>query len=289
MRLRMLLTGLTVAALTVTALQAQTRPVPREDRDAARVQMPWPGRVSMIGVRLSDVTAEHVKTLKLSKMEGAIVESVNPNSPAAAAGLREKDVIFLFDGERVRSASHLTRLVAETPGGREVMLSVTRDGRQTDLRITPEETRGWFDPRFGGIIDSEEWRERMKEVRRAARELGQHIPEAMEGVREGMAMPSRAHLGVNVQSLTGDLPEYFGVTSGVLVASVTPGSPAAKAGLRAGDVITAVNGKAVASPRDLVGALPSGEGSHEVTLSVVREKQEMSTLVRLFWLGRPLE
>ena len=84
----------------------------------------------MIGVRLSDVTAENMKTLKLSKAEGAVVESVNPNSPAATAGLREKDVIIQFDGERVRSASHLSRLVAETPAGREVMFSVMRDGKQ---------------------------------------------------------------------------------------------------------------------------------------------------------------
>jgi S1-C subfamily serine protease len=217
-----------------------------------------------------------MEALKLTKMEGAVVESVNPDSPASTAGLREKDVIVLFDAERVRSASHLTRLVAETPGGREVMLSVMRDGQRADLRITPETTQGWFDPRLGGIFDSEDWREELEQARRAARELGRHIPEAMEGVREGMAMHGRARLGANVQGLTGELAEYFGVKSGVLVASVTADSPAAKAGLKAGDVITAVNGKAVASPRELVGALPAGDGPHDVTLNVVREKKEMT-------------
>jgi len=276
MSLRFLMTGLMVTALSVPTLQAQTRRAPE---DSGRVQMPERGRVSMIGVRLSDVTAENVKTLKLSKAEGAVVESVNPNTPAATAGLREKDVIVQFDGERVRSASHLSRLVAETPAGREVMFSVMRDGRRTDLRVTPAESdRGWFDPRFGGMIDTDEIRE---QVENAGRAVGRSLPEVMDGVREGMMVPNRARLGVNVQPVSGDLAGYFGVKAGVLVASVTPDSPAAKAGLKAGDVITAVSGKAVATPRELVAALPAGDGPHDVTLTIVREKKETTVKATL--------
>jgi S1-C subfamily serine protease len=270
MRLRFLV-GLTVAALAVPAAQAQTR---RGTQDGPRVEMPSPGRVSMIGVRLSDVTAESAKTLKLPKAEGAVVESVNANSPASAAGLREKDVIVQFDGERVRSAGHLSRLVAETPAGREVTFSVMRDGRRTDLRITPTASeRGWFDPRFGGMIDSDEIRE---QVENATRDMRRSLPEVMDGVREGMGTSNRGRLGVNVQPVSGDLAGYFGVKSGVLVASVAPDSPAARAGLKAGDVITAVNGKAVTTPGELVSSLPSADSSQDVTLSVVREKKEMT-------------
>ena len=276
MRLRFLMVGFTVAALAAPTLQAQTR---RETQDGPRVQMPRAGRISMIGVRLSDVTAETAKTLKLSKAEGAVVESVNPNSPAATAGLREKDVIVQFDGERVRSASHLSRLVAETPGGREVMFSVMRDGKRTDLRITPTASEdGWFDPRFGGVIDSDEIRE---QVENATRDIRRSLPDVMDGVREGMSSSNRARLGVNVQPVSGDLAGYFGVKSGVLVAGVSPDSPAAKAGLKAGDVITAVNGKAVATPRELVSAMPAADSSQEVTLTVVREKKEMSVKATL--------
>ena len=123
----------------------------------------------MIGVRLSDVTADQVKTYKLSKAEGAVVESVNPKSPAATAGLREKDVIVEFDGEHVRSARHLTRLVTETPAGREVALVVMRDGHRTNLHLTTEAgANTWFDPTFGGTIDREQVREYAQE---AAREM----------------------------------------------------------------------------------------------------------------------
>jgi serine protease Do len=276
MRLRFLMVGLTTAALADPALHAQTR---RGPQDGQRVDMPAPGRVSMIGVRLSDVTADSAKTLKLSKAEGALIESVNPNSPASTAGLHEKDVIVQFDGERVRSASHLSRLVAETPAGREVMFSVMRDGKRTDLRITPAASeRGWFDPRFGSAIDSDQIRE---QVENATRDIQRSLPEVMDGMREGMSGPNRGRLGVNVQPVSGDLAGYFGVKSGVLVASVTPDSPAAKAGLKAGDVITEVNGKAIMTPRELVSALPAADSSQDVTLSVVREKKEMTVKVTL--------
>src|SRR5687768_15504656 len=150
--------------------------------------------------------------------------------------MRENDVIILFDGERVRSAGHLARLVHETPAGREVPLSVMRDGRRTDLRIKPEAGGTWFDPRFGDTLDV-----------------------LVQGVRDGVdTSRSRTRLGVNVQSLRDDLPGYFGVESGVLVTSVRPDTPAAKAGLRTGDVITAVNGKPVSSTRDLISLLPDG-------------------------------
>jgi S1-C subfamily serine protease len=62
---------------------------------------------------------------------------------------------------------------------------------------------------------------------------------------------------------------------------VTAESPAAKAGLKAGDVITVVNGKSVGSPGELVQALPAGEGSHEVELTFVRDKQSHSVKATL--------
>jgi S1-C subfamily serine protease len=254
-----LVMGLTAAAVSLPAVQAQTRPNPQVER-----------RVSMIGVRLSDVTVDQVKTYKLSKAEGAVVESVTAKSPAATAGIREQDVILEFDGEHVRSAGHLTRLVTETPAGRDVALVVMRDGRRTNLHLTTEAgaANAWFDPTFVA-----------QEAERAAREMSRNLPEMIDGMRPGMA--GRGRLGVSVQEITPELAEYFGVKSGVLVASVSADSPAAKAGLKAGDVITAVNGKSVSSPREVVQALPAGEGSREVDLTFVRDKQSRSVKATL--------
>jgi serine protease Do len=267
MHMRTLLIAVVVSALAAPALQAQT---PAAPEDRARVEMPRPGRVGTIGLRLTDVTSEHVKTFKLPKQEGAVVESVRPNSPAATAGFHEKDVVVQFDGERVRSASHLTRLVGETPAGREVVAAVMREGRRLDLRVKPEAGTSWFDPRFGGMIDLDagEWREQMERAGRAAREIGRNFPE--------MVAPDRGRLGVTVQDVSGELAAYFGVKAGVLVSSVVPDSAAAKAGLRAGDVITEVNGTAVATPRELVAALPAADAPRDVTLTVFRDRKEMT-------------
>ena len=281
--LKILLTGLIVAAVSMPAVQAQERRTgpqgPQGPRDE-RVQVPRAGRVSMIGVRLSDVSADQVKTYKLSKAEGAVVEAVNSNSPAATAGLREKDVIVDFDGERVRSASHLARLVTETPAGRDVAMGVMRDGRKTTLHIKPEAGNGSvFDPTFSGMFDPEQIRIFGEQAGRAAREMGRNIPEMMEGLRDGMG--NRGRLGVSIQDVTPDLAEYFGVKSGVLVASVTPDSAGAKAGLKAGDVITAVDNQPVTSPSELVRALPTGTGTHDVALKVVRDKKELTVKATL--------
>ena len=86
---------------------------------------------------------------------------------------------------------------------------------------------------------------------------------------------SRARLGVSVQELSPELADYFGAkTGGALVSSVTKGSAAEKAGLKAGDVITSVNGDRVNGGRDLIRELEDATG--DVTLGVVRDKKEIT-------------
>jgi len=268
--IRMIVLTMAVAGITGLVVYAQSRP---SEQQRSQVQMPRLGSGSMIGVRLSDVDADQVKSLKLAKAEGAVVESVNPNSPASTAGLRAQDVIVEYDGEHVRSARQLSRLVEETPPGREVMASVMRDGKRTDVRLKPEAS-SWFDPRLGGIIDRDQMRD-----------WGEEMGRIFDGTRAGMT--GRVRLGASVQELTPELAEYFGVKSGVLVASVEKGSAAEKAGLKAGDVITAVDGHAVTSRATLVGALPTGEGTHDVNLSVMRDKKQLTLKATLEPANRP--
>jgi len=151
-----------------------------------------------------------------------------------------------------------------------------RDGRKTNLHVKTESNTAEMriDPTFGGVFDRERMREYAEEAGRAAREMGRNLPDVMDGMRNGM--PNRPRLGVSVQDVTPELAEYFGVKSGVLVASVTADSPAARAGLKAGDVITAVDGTSVSSPAELVSALPSGDAAREITVTFVRDKQQRS-------------
>jgi serine protease Do len=263
--IRTLFVMLSIAAMAVPAMHAQSR---RPD-PAPQGAVPRLGGMagSVIGIRLADVTPDDVKSLKLSRAEGAMVESVSPNSPASTAGIRAKDVIVEFDGEHVRGARHLTRLVTETPAGREVSLMVMRDGRKTELHVKPEADNR-FGAQFGGMIDPEQMRSLGEEAGRVAREMSRNLPDMI-----GMA--NRGRLGVSVQELSPELAAYFGVKSGVLVAGVEKNSAAEKAGLKAGDVITSVDGHGVATPAELIRALPIGDGSHDVNLDVMREKKEL--------------
>src|SRR5215204_1291378 len=91
-----------------------------------RALMMLTGRGAEIGVRIAD-----------GAIAGVVVEEVQPDSPAEKAGLKEKDVIVEFDGEHVRSARQFSRLVEETPPGRTVKVTITRDGQRRDVQITP--------------------------------------------------------------------------------------------------------------------------------------------------------
>jgi serine protease Do len=229
------------------------------------------GRGAQLGVRVSDVDVKDPL--------GARIDDVDPDSPAEKAGLREGDVVVEFDGERVRSARQFTRLVQETPDGRTVKIAVMRNGQKQTLDATPE-NRVTMD--FGADADRlrEEIERSLREFRveppifryddRGPRRYEYRLPE-----RVMPFMGSRERLGVTVQSLTPQLEEHFGARNGgVLVSSVTPDSAAAKAGLKAGDVITSVNGRSVTGSGDLMRELRDLSG--EVTVGILRDKQEIT-------------
>jgi S1-C subfamily serine protease len=86
-------------------------------------------------------------------------------------------------------------------------------------------------------------------------------------------MPRRGRLGVGIQELTPQLAEYFGTKDGVLVTSVEPDTPAAKAGLKAGDVITSINGRTVNDGGQLIEAVQSADDGADLTVGYVRDKK----------------
>jgi S1-C subfamily serine protease len=141
------------------------------------------------------------------------------------------------------------------------------------------EAGSWFDPRFGGVIDPGQMRGLGQEIGRQARDMTRNLPEIVDGARGGLT--PRGRLGVSVQPLGPELADYFGVKSGVLVVSVQKASAADKAGLKAGDVITEVDGHIVSSASELIDALPKGAGSHDVNLTVTREKKELKVKTTL--------
>ena len=222
------------------------------------------GPGSRIGVTARDLEPAEAERLKVAG--GVVLESVLADSPAEKAGLRPEDVVVEFDGERVRSVRHFTRLVSDTPPERAVKAAALRDGRRTDITITPT-TRAVGDV----AIDTGRLRDRIED-------LTARIPEFEVGIRD---LTPRARLGVSVQELTRELAEYFGAKDGVLVASVEPDSPASRAALKAGDVITAINGRPITSSSDLVRELRTVSGDGGISLGIVRDKKSSTVAAKI--------
>ena len=233
---------------------AQDRQEQRELERSARGLTMLAGRGAEIGVRIAD-----------GKTTGVVIEEVQPDSPAEKAGLKRLDVIVEFDGEHVRSARQFGRLVAETPPGRTVKATVMRDGRSQDVQITPSEGRGarvWMngDPLRG--------------MRGDLGRLGDYLPSFDFNFNFDLpgALSGR-RLGVTVNELTDQLAQYFGAKDGLLVTSVMDGSAASRAGLKAGDVITSIDGRPVRSRHDLLRSLRDAD-KDELTIGIVRDKKE---------------
>lgn len=236
---------------------------------------------SELGISIRDVDQADVNRERLPAVAGAVVDEVRSQSPAEKAGLKAGDVIVEFDGERVRSASQLTRLVWETPAGRTVQVTVIRGGERQQVSVTPEAGTGgaWFSP------DSRSPRAFSHAWPRLYEDLPDHvrIPEFDIDIPrfELQMRVNQGRLGVTVQSLTGQLGDYFGVEHGVLVSSVTNGSPAEKAGVKAGDVITAVGGSPVVDVPELRRRISGYRDGEDVGVTVVRDRKELKLTVKL--------
>ena len=161
---------------------------------------------------IQPLTQELAKSFGITGTQGALVASVSEDSPAARAGLKEGDVIVTFDGKPVEGPRVLPAIVANTPIGRAVPVGIVRDGSRQTVTVT-----------VGNLTDS-------REARAAPAEKG---PESRATEKLGLAL----------QELTPELAKQLGVQGdkGVVVTEVKPDSPAAQAGLAAGDVIREVN------------------------------------------------
>jgi serine protease Do len=269
--------GLILAiAAAVSTVSAQTR-IQVEPRDGNRRDvMVFDGRGSQLGVMVSDVDAT-------AKAGGVQIDEVNGDSPAEKAGIKSGDVIVEYDGERVRSARQFTRLVQETPEGRTVKIGLLRDGKRQTVDATPENGAMTFsfnrEPGAGNL-EPDVFMRRMPEFNfkldDMPRRFEYRLPEGFRVPDPGSRFSfSRGRLGVSVQSITPELAEYFGAKNGgALVSSVSKESAAAKAGVKAGDVITSINGKHVEDSDDLAREL--GDANGETTIVLLRDKREMT-------------
>jgi serine protease Do len=245
-----------VVAAVAFAVAAPAHGQPR-DRDLGRLML-LEGPGSRIGVTARELEPAELERFKVAG--GVMLETVTPDGPAAKAGLRGQDVVIEFDGERVRSLRQFTRLVRETPPSRSVAAAVLRDGKRQELIVTPV---------AGGpvdlSIDSDRLRNQIEDFSARIRPFDYRF--------EFPDPATRARLGVTVQELTPELAAYFGASDGVLVSSLLADSPASRAGIRVGDVITSVDGRSITSGADLAREVRTSSSDGELALGIVRDKK----------------
>ena len=238
------------------------------------VQVLLGGGGSWLGVGVAEVTQEKAKELRLPAERGALLGKIVPDSPAAKAGLKENDVITEINGQRVEGSEQFRRMIREIPAGRAAQLSVWRDGRQQTITVTlgKSETAHHHTmvvPTPGSFAFQ------MPDL--------QELP-ALEGLRNfSFSVSGHARLGIDAEDLEGDFGNYFGAPDGegVLVRNVFGNSPAAKAGLKAGDVITSMDGERIHSAGELREKLALKKDAKTVKLGLLRNRSEMSLTVEL--------
>lgn len=218
---------------------------------------------------------------------GAAVRSVEEGSPAAKAGLKEGDVIVRFDGEAVRSSAHLRRLIGETPAGRLVGIEVTRGGATQKLDVTLGSRRG---ARFGSGLPELEFTPEPPDAPEPPEApepplhgefLWKSGDDVLTHLLPGWGGPPR--LGVEYIEMGEQLAAAYELRAknGVLVVSVDEAGPAAKAGMKAGDVILKFDGKAVEDGGDLRDAVAAAGGGKPVTVAVQRKGAGLDLQVTL--------
>jgi len=229
------------------------------------------GSSGYLGIGTQDIDADRAKALKLPEVRGAEVKNVIEDGPAAKAGFQVGDVILEFNGQKVEGIEQLTRMVGETPPGRQAKVQVWRNGASMTLTPTLEAGRAMI--LGGGGFN-------MPEVRIPEITIPPMPP--MEIPRFSMSYQS-AMLGITGESLGQEeqFAEFFGVKDGVLVKSVGKDSAAEKAGIKVGDVIVKIDDSKVSSTREITGVLRTMRSKKTVTVTVVRNKKEMPITVTI--------
>jgi serine protease Do len=220
---------------------------------------------SYVGIGFVDIDADRAAALKLGDARGVEVTKVEDGSPASVAGIKAGDVLLTYNGENILGAQQLVRLVQETPQGRKIRIQYWRDGKTQSTIVTLAGARVREFENFPSV------------------RVSQGFPDlhsiGMFDVPSTLLVWRSAVLGIECEPVDSQLAQYFGVKQGVLVRSVRKGSAAEKAGLKAGDVLTALGGESVASPRDVTSFLRMHDSGKAIPVALMREHKELTLTI----------
>ncbi len=238
-----------------------------------------------LGVDIRDITDDRARALKLKEVRGAEICMIDHDGPAIKAGLREGDVILTMNGQSIEGENQLRRMLQETPAGRIVNFVYSRDGQEQTISVQ--------------LANREEVERRACGQHFAVPQPGEvmSIPDPMEDMDSdpAPAAPPRSYTGFGftgpptlsgsytgavLDALGPQLAQFFGAPSGtgLLIKSVDADSPAARAGLRAGDVVVKLNGQAASTRADWLHAVQKSNGK-PIAITVLRDKREQTLMM----------
>ncbi|MGE3934718.1 MAG: DegQ family serine endoprotease [Rhodospirillaceae bacterium] len=221
---------------------AMAQPIVRQLRETGEVKRGW------LGVQIQAVTPDVAEALDLEPPRGAIVAQVTEGSPAAKAGIEVGDVILSFAGSEVEKLRDLPAAVAQAPIGKPAEVAVWRDGER--ITVNPE--------------------------------IARLQPNETEHAAAGRPQADKATLGLALAPLTPENRRQYGVGEdqrGALVTDVSPDGPAARSGMRRGDVIVRVGRDTVASPQDVADALRKARDNGRDRVLILRQRDDTQQFV----------
>jgi serine protease Do len=195
-----------------------------------------------LGVAIQNITPSIARSLGLNpeQTNGALVASVTPDSPAARAGIKQGDVIVAAAGHQIKSLHDLPLLVAATPPGRKLDLTVLRNGRQQSLVAT----------------------------------VGKMPSSPQMAAAEGQTEEEATSLGLQLSSIDPQLRSRFHIpkdVEGVVVTNVAGDSPAGALGIQPGDVIESIAQQPATTPQQAAAALKEAAAKGNILLLLSRK------------------
>lgn len=215
-----------------------------------------------LGVGVAEINPDRAKVLKTPADALVEITRVEPGTPADGAGIKTGDVVLQFNGQPVESVEQFVHKVRDATPGHRIKIVVIRNGMTQTLTV---------------VLGTRKAREPRAEL------FPVPGPQSMPGFDNPvLMMPGMGEngqglaLGVEVEALSPQLAEYFGVQNGVLVRSVKKDTPASLAGFRAGDVVVKVDGTRIEHPGDLLAAVHAPRSSKTLTVRIFRDHREMT-------------
>lgn len=265
------------------ALHAQGGAVMTGARPLLGAGMSGRSNQGYLGIDIRDITEDQLGQLKLKETRGAEIVGMDHDGPACKAGLQMHDVILQMNGQAIDGGEQLRRMLHDTPVGKQVSFLISRDGQQRTITAQlgkreevekeawekhytvpePPETSSAYTPHLGNSFFP------------PSKTTGAKGTHTILGTTTMLI--SSSYTGAKLEVMGPQLAEFFGAqgSAGLLVRHVEPNSPAADAGLKAGDVVVKVNSVEVASANDWSKTIHENRGK-PVNVVIIRERKEQT-------------